>query len=103
MSLQTLLELASAFDVALSVKFVDYPTFVRETKDVSTANMQVPSFSTSAFMVGEANSIGIELRGIGTSSEKKIGELSVSGMGGKVSRITTPAGNLTNMSVAGHG
>src|SRR5260221_649943 len=44
MSLQTLLELASAFDVALSVKFVDYPTFIRETKDISTANMQVPSF-----------------------------------------------------------
>jgi transcriptional regulator with XRE-family HTH domain len=57
MSLQTLLELASAFDVALVVKFVDYPTFLRETKDMSTINMHVDSFSVNAFASVDANNI----------------------------------------------
>ena len=59
MTVQTLLELACAYDVALMVKFVDYPTFIRETKDVSASTMQVISFNVAAFALGTANQINI--------------------------------------------
>lgn len=35
MTLETLLELASKLDVALFVRFVDFPTFIKYTEDVS--------------------------------------------------------------------
>jgi hypothetical protein len=43
-TIQTLLEVANVFDVALRVRFVPYSTFVRNTRDVSSASMQVPEF-----------------------------------------------------------
>lgn len=41
MTVNTLLEVASTFDVALLIKFVDYPTFLNETADLSPRAMQV--------------------------------------------------------------
>ena len=43
-TIQTLLELASVFDVALQVKFVSYSSFLPQTRDVTTHSMQLPSF-----------------------------------------------------------
>jgi transcriptional regulator with XRE-family HTH domain len=43
-TLQTLLEVASAFDVALQVRFVSYSSFIQQTRNVSGAAMEVPSF-----------------------------------------------------------
>jgi transcriptional regulator with XRE-family HTH domain len=71
MSLQTLLELASAFDVALSVKFVDYPAFLRETKDTSTQSMLVDSFTVSNFSAETANSIIIQSQNTFVSFESE--------------------------------
>jgi transcriptional regulator with XRE-family HTH domain len=47
-TLNTLLELASAFDVGLVVEFVPYDDFLRRTHDLSTTHLQVRSFSKSA-------------------------------------------------------
>lgn len=44
MTIQTLLDVAAAFDVALVVKFVDFNRFLAETRDVSDASMRVFSF-----------------------------------------------------------
>jgi transcriptional regulator with XRE-family HTH domain len=44
MTVQTLLEVANIFDVALEVRFVPYSTFVYSTRDVSMTSMQVPEF-----------------------------------------------------------
>lgn len=47
MNLQTLLELASAFDVALQVRFIDYNNFIASTRNVSPTALEVDSFSQS--------------------------------------------------------
>lgn len=44
-SLQTLLKLASAFDVALTVKFIGFGKFVSEFEDISPDNITVRSFA----------------------------------------------------------
>ena len=43
-TVQTLLQVADAYDVALQVRFVPFSSFLRATRDLSTASMQVPSF-----------------------------------------------------------
>lgn len=48
-TIQTLLKVASVFDVALLVKFVDFPTFLRETRDVTSKSMEVDSFDEQSF------------------------------------------------------
>jgi transcriptional regulator with XRE-family HTH domain len=47
-TLNTLFELASAFDVGLVVEFVPYDDFLRRTHDLSPAHLRVLSFSRSA-------------------------------------------------------
>ena len=44
-SLQTLFELASAFDCGLVVQFVPYAQFIQQTSDLSPANLSVPAFT----------------------------------------------------------
>jgi transcriptional regulator with XRE-family HTH domain len=100
MSLQTLLEVASAFDVALSVKFVDYPTFLRETKDASTANMSVASFNESAFSAGEANRISIVFPPVSTGVQQSL-ELQTPRIGQDF-RWMMNATSLSSIQVAGH-
>ncbi len=43
MTVSTLLELAAAFDVALAVRFVDFPCFVEMTRDLSRSAGEVSS------------------------------------------------------------
>src|SRR5436190_14712765 len=43
-TVQTLLEVAAVFDVALQIRFVAFSSFLRDTRDVSTQSMEVPSF-----------------------------------------------------------
>jgi hypothetical protein len=45
MTVQTLLEVAVAFDVALIIKFVSFPRFARETADLTQSAMHVDSFN----------------------------------------------------------
>lgn len=47
----TLLDIASAFDVALQIRFVSWPQFLAEADDTSPKAMQVPSFSRDQFLV----------------------------------------------------
>jgi transcriptional regulator with XRE-family HTH domain len=49
-SVQTLLEIASAFDVALLIQFVSYPEFLRRTRDVSPEALDATSFDLKQFM-----------------------------------------------------
>ena len=43
-TIQTLLEIANVFDVALEVRFVSYSAFITNTRDVSISSMRVPEF-----------------------------------------------------------
>lgn len=45
-TIRTCLEMASAFDVALVVKFVSYSRFLQEFEDVSPKALEVPSFAS---------------------------------------------------------
>jgi transcriptional regulator with XRE-family HTH domain len=47
-TVQTLLEVAAVFDVALQVRFVPFSAFLRDTRDVSPKAMEVPSFEDEA-------------------------------------------------------
>jgi len=47
-TLSTLLELASAFDVAVRVEFASYPDFLESTADLSPVALQVKSFDRAA-------------------------------------------------------
>ncbi len=58
MTVQTLLEVAATFDVALQIRFVPFFTFLQQTRDVSTHSMRVVSFSNDSF----ARSGGQEIR-----------------------------------------
>lgn len=48
LNLQTLLDVASTFDVALSVQFVSFGEFLKRTADVSSAAMEVRSYDRAA-------------------------------------------------------
>jgi len=48
-TVQTLLEVAEALDVALVIKFVPFPEFISYTSDVSPSGLQVDSFSADQF------------------------------------------------------
>lgn len=50
LTLQTLFDVAAAFDVALLVKFVDHKTFLTQGRNVSPADMRVTSFNATALM-----------------------------------------------------
>ncbi len=50
----TLIELANAFDVALEIRFVGWPQFMKGTTDASPAAMSVPSFSVASFYPANA-------------------------------------------------
>jgi hypothetical protein len=43
-TIQTLLEIASVFDVALQVRFVPFSVFLQSTRDVSASSMEVAKF-----------------------------------------------------------
>jgi transcriptional regulator with XRE-family HTH domain len=47
-TVQTLLEVAAVFDVALQVRFVPFSAFLRDTRDVSPKAIEVPSFEDEA-------------------------------------------------------
>ena len=64
-TVQTLLEVANVFDVALQIKFVRYSSFIYSTRDVSIVSMQVPEFKddmglTSASALGQTTVSAIQ-------------------------------------------
>lgn len=72
-TVQTLLEVAATFDVALQVRFVPFSKFLQQTRDVSTRSMQVVSF-TDDF---SARSGGHEIR---IPSCTTAGDISIKGL-----------------------
>ncbi len=50
LSVQTLLEVAAAFDVALLVQYVDFPDFIQRTSDLSPEALNKESFSEAQFL-----------------------------------------------------
>ena len=58
-SVQTLLEVANIYDVALEVRFVPYSLFVQRTRDVSPASIQVTEFKDE-FAIGFIKPIVLE-------------------------------------------
>jgi transcriptional regulator with XRE-family HTH domain len=53
LSVQTLLEVAQAFDVALVVKFAGYGEFISNVKDISPKALNAESFDTDQFRAVE--------------------------------------------------
>ena len=51
-TVQTLLEVANVFDVALEVRFVRYSSFICNTRDVSVVSMHVPEFKDDMGLTG---------------------------------------------------
>lgn len=54
LSVNTLLRLASAFDVALLIKFVPFGKLIEEFKDLSAEALQVPSFDNEVASLEQA-------------------------------------------------
>jgi len=50
-TIRTCLEMASAFDVALVVKFVPYSRFLKEFEDVSPKALEVPDFTSDPGLI----------------------------------------------------
>lgn len=59
-TVQTLLDVASAFNVALIVKFVDFSTFLRQTEDVSPKAMQVEEYGQELAMRQDADFVTVD-------------------------------------------
>jgi transcriptional regulator with XRE-family HTH domain len=57
-SVQTLLDIACALDVALVVKFASYPDFLSQTRDASVAALQPKTVRESIVAANEVPSLG---------------------------------------------
>jgi transcriptional regulator with XRE-family HTH domain len=55
-TVQTLLELASVFDVALQVRFISYSSFLQQTRDLTISSMKVAGFDKDLGMSGRTDS-----------------------------------------------
>ena len=53
LSMQTLFEIAAAFDVALVIDYVSFPEFVSRKENVSPSALSVPSFDEDQFLAVE--------------------------------------------------
>lgn len=71
-TVQTLLEVADVYDVALYVRFVPFSSFLRSTRDLTTSSLQVPSFETE---------MGTPLKIIPGSEVEAAGQIPVVEMG----------------------
>jgi transcriptional regulator with XRE-family HTH domain len=88
-TVQTLLEVADVYDVALQVRFVPFSSFLRATRDLSTASMKVPSFE--AEMVAP-------LKIVPGSEIETVAQIPTFGMGAVSDAVARPA-PLKNMNV----
>lgn len=50
-SIDTLLEIANAFDCALSIRFISYAELARNSEDLSPTALTVESFSNQRYMI----------------------------------------------------
>ncbi len=64
LSIQTLLEVAAAFDVALLVQFADFPEFINRTEDVSPEALNRESYSVEQFAIKSSNWAAIQTEGL---------------------------------------
>jgi len=77
-TIQTLLEVANVYDVALQVRFVPYSAFLQQTRDISTESKKVLSFDDDlaskepkAVRIGEVFGTGITQIKLETSDDDK--------------------------------
>ena len=75
-TIQTLLEVANVYDVALQVRFVPYSAFLQQTRDISTESKKVLSFDDDlaskepkAVRIGEVFGTGITQIKLETSDD----------------------------------
>lgn len=57
-TLNTLMELAEAFDVALQVRFVEWPEFIRWTSDLGDGAMRTNGWSEDQFALAPLTTVG---------------------------------------------
>jgi transcriptional regulator with XRE-family HTH domain len=101
MSISTLLEVASAFDVALSVRYVSYPEFLRLNEHVSPDAMQVASFDLSQFDVPQPPQQQPSVADFGVSSGMQQSGLLTQHIVPNVQAIPMP-GNFIALSAVAH-
>jgi transcriptional regulator with XRE-family HTH domain len=68
-TIQTLLEIADVFDVALQVRFISYSSFIRQTRDVSIESMRVTQFNE------DLEIRGLTIQAIGTDDQAIMPEI----------------------------
>jgi transcriptional regulator with XRE-family HTH domain len=94
-TLQTLLEIAAAFDVALQVKFVDHMTFLTSTSNMSPDNLSVQDYSavervmSNVFLSAPAEPISFV---VSPSADRGYGATLKGSAGGVSAAISTAMG-----------
>jgi transcriptional regulator with XRE-family HTH domain len=86
-TLNTLFELASAFDVGLVVEFVPYDDFLRRTHDLSPSHLQVGSFSKTSLeplyrngvATGQVAAVVAAIAGISPQLEGLVHQVTIGG------------------------
>ncbi len=98
LSIQTLLDVARAFDVALHVQFLSFPEFIWRTRDVSPKALEVKGFDEKAFAPVPVDTLraGRTLTTITTA-----GHYTITAAGGHPRRLTVIEGESvsTNWSI----
>lgn len=71
-TVQTLLEVANVYDVALEIRFVTYSSFLQRTRNVSAASMYVLSFKDELGMrpIAHSGAINVTVSGQNDHSKK---------------------------------
>ncbi len=90
LSIATLLKLASAFDVALSIRFQSYSKFLEDRNDLTSASLEARSFDDDQFESVWAKHVA------GLGSAERISDISWR----YASSLTSPAANHPNISAA---
>jgi transcriptional regulator with XRE-family HTH domain len=92
LSVQTLLEIAAAFDVALLIRFVSFPAFVAATRNLTTGAMCVDEFSLTQFqnVGGQREAEHAEARSEPPLKAAKVAGLSAAGQGTSAPQLIDP-------------
>jgi transcriptional regulator with XRE-family HTH domain len=71
-SIQTLIDIAASLDIAVLIRFVDFPTFLRVTEDFSDAAIAPPSYGQAAINQLVAEQSSVRAPGIPTPEQPAI-------------------------------
>ena len=97
LSVQTLLEVAATFDVALIVQFVGFPEFLRRTRDVSPEAMRADSFDPT-----QLRPVALQAAAISSEPERHAANIVVGRFASWQIASSPPAEQSINLEAAVH-